>query len=666
MTSTVAKTILVALGTLVSSSCDRPDDPSRRGTAAGPASASVYYNGSIVTMEGDEPRYVEALVEEGGRITFVGSQEEAMAEAGPESARIDLQGRTLLPGFIDGHGHIYNTGLLSLAANALPAPDGPGTDFHGLVEAVRAWTETDNGAFLTGKMGWIMANGYDDSQLEEKAHPTRDVLDRISTTLPVVVIHQSGHLASVNTRALELIGYTSDTEDVEGGLIRRDRDGNPTGVLEEAAFFNALLPVLAEGSDEELQLRSVLAGQEQYARYGYTTAQDGRSTADATGAFEMASARGDLYIDVVAYPDIIWNRDAVTPAFHKADRSYTGHYRVGGVKLTLDGSPQGKTAWLSECYYVNPAGQDGCYTGYPVLSDEEATEHVTAAFANQWQILAHTNGDAAIDQFLRAVEAAQATHGYDDHRTVMIHGQTLREDQVGELVRLGVLPSLFPMHTFYWGDWHRESVLGEERAAFISPTRSVLDAGLKLTSHHDAPVTFPNSLRVLDATVNRVTRSGEILGPDQRLTPYEGLKALTEWAAIQHFEEGEKGTLSPGKLADLVILDRNPLTGDPLTIHQIQVMQTIKEGVTVYRSEEQVGGWEEAVEDEQVREAVAFVMSQMDQESPLDEILSVRRQVVRGFNYEVTFRLDDNSVWSARVNRGLDGEYTLLEEPMRR
>lgn len=656
------KTLILAISTLILLSCSQTDKNSSSSEGSESSSATVYYNGSIITMEGDEPVYVEALVEKDGRIAFVGAEEEAMVQAGPGHAMIDLQGKTLLPGFIDGHGHIYNTGFMSLAANVLPAPDGPGTDFDALVEAVKAWTETENGKFLSGKMGWIMANGYDDSQLRENAHPTREVLDKISTTLPVVVIHQSGHLACVNSKGLELMGYTRDTKDIEGGVMRRDKDGNPNGVLEEAAFFNALLPLIGEKTDKELQLRSVQKGQEEYAQYGYTTAQDGRTTADATGAFSIASAENKFFIDVVAYPDIIWNKEAVTPEFYKSDRSYTNHYRIGGVKLTLDGSPQGKTAWLSKCYHVNPEGQEGCYKGYPILPDEKAVEYVTTAFANKWQILAHTNGDAAIDQFIKAVDAAQKTNGYDDHRTVMIHGQTLRKDQIPDLTRLKILPSLFPMHTFYWGDWHRESVLGEERAAYISPARDVVDAGMTITSHHDAPVTFPNSLRVLDATVNRVTRSGHILGPDQRLSPYEGLKSLTEWAAIQHFEEDRKGTLTPGKLADLVILDRNPLKGDPMAIHDIQVLQTIKEGQTVYKKENLVGGWSDTEITSEVEDAVDFVISRMNNASSLKKILSAKRQVVKGYNYEVTFELENNSIWTAKVNRGLDGAFTLLDE----
>lgn len=570
----MTKTLILTISALMLFSCNQTTELTQP--------ATLYYNGDLLTMEGDQPQYVEALVTRGGVIAYAGTKAEAIKVAGKGHKVEDLQGNTLLPGFIDGHGHLYNAGLLSLAANVFPAPDGPGTDFDALVTAVKEWMETENGKFLSNKMGWIMANGYDDSQLKENAHPTREILDRISTTMPVVLIHQSGHLASVNSKGLEVVGYTKETGEINGGTIRRDEDGNPNGVLEEAAFFNALLPVLGARTDEELQLRSVQQGQQVYAQNGYTTAQDGRTTPDGSAAFALASKQQQFYIDVVAYPDIVWNSQSIIPDFYKTDRSYSNHYRIGGAKLSLDGSPQGKTAWLSKCYHVNPEGREGCYAGYGIMKDADAIKQVSKAFANQWQLMAHANGDAAIDQFIKAVDAAQQTNGYPDHRTVLIHGQTLRKDQIPDLVRLNILPSLFPMHTFYWGDWHRASVLGEERAAYISPTRDVLEAGLTLTSHHDAPVTFPNALRVLDATVNRVTRSGFVLGPDQRLTPYEGLKTLTEWAAFQYFEEATKGTLSPGKLADMVILNINPLKADPSTIHRIEVLRTIKEGEIVY------------------------------------------------------------------------------------
>ncbi|UXX79009.1 amidohydrolase [Reichenbachiella carrageenanivorans] len=545
--------------------------------------ATIYYNGDIITMESDEPTYAEAVVEENGKIVFVGNKDEA-SENYNKANQVDLEGKTMLPAFLDGHGHFYNVGFTAMCANILPPPDGPGVDFNSVVETLNEYKETETGKYVLEKLGWIIGNGYDDSQLAEKDHPKASDLDKVSTDLPVIIIHQSGHLASINSKGLELMGYTANTPNPDGGVIRKDSNGNPNGVLEEAAFFKVLFPVLGK-IDDDMAAKCIKQGQDEYAKKGYLTAQDGRTTTDQLAALRKAADEQAYYIDVVAYPDMTLGIEQVAEGTYTPTHQYKNKFRLGGVKLTLDGSPQGKTAWLTKCYHVNPEGRTGCYEGYPIMDDDKATEYVKTAFKNKWQILCHSNGDAAIDQYIKAVGAAEKEFGYLDHRTVLIHGQTLRKDQIPELVELSILPSLFPMHTFYWGDWHKESVLGEPRADYISPCRDVIDAGLTITSHHDAPVTFPNSMRVLDATVNRVTRSGKVLGADQRITVYEGLKTLTDWAAFQYFEEGRKGTLTVGKLADFVILDKNPLKIDPIQIHDIQVLESIKEGKKVYELE---------------------------------------------------------------------------------
>jgi len=286
---------------------------------------------------------------------------------------------------------------------------------------------------------------------------------------------------------------------------------------------------------------------------------------------------GRLQIDLVSYPDVLEVED-VQPSM-----TYSNRYRVGGVKLTIDGSPQGKTAWLTEPYFVPPEGQPADYRGYAAIDGQTANEAVEKAFANGWQILVHANGDAASDLFIAAVRLAKERHPDVDNRPVLIHGQVLREDQVDALDELQIFPSLFPMHTFYWGDWHRESVLGPERAENISPTGWVLERDMIFGSHHDAPVANPDAMRVLSATVTRTTRSGRVLGPEHRVPVATALKALTIWPAWQHFEEDSKGTIEVGKLADFVILAENPLTVDPDRLADIQVVETIKEGVSIYK-----------------------------------------------------------------------------------
>jgi hypothetical protein len=297
-------------------------------------------------------------------------------------------------------------------------------------------------------------------------------------------------------------------------------------------------------------------------------------------AMERVARAGDLAIDLVVYPDILEVEDI------RPRREYRDRLRIGGAKLTIDGSPQGKTAWLSRPYFVPPPGRPAGYTGYSAIDAETAYAAAEKAWANGWQLLCHANGDAAIDLMIAAMEEAGRRYPDADTRPVLVHGQTLRHDQVPHLQRLGIFPSLFPMHTFYWGDWHRDSVLGADRAEDISPTGWILARGMRFGTHHDAPVALPSSTRVLSATVTRRSRSGDILGPEHRVPVATALRAMTLWAAWQHFEEDTKGSLEPGKLADLVILSDNPLTVPEDQLDDLVVIRTIKEDRVVYERSE--------------------------------------------------------------------------------
>lgn len=545
---------------------------------AAPISAdSIYTGGDIVTVNELQPK-AEAVAVRGGRIAAVGYRDEVMKLKGPKTRVIHLGGMTMIPGLIDAHGHVFLTGIQALSANLLPPPDGEGADIPSLQRLLKDWASKNRKAI--GKIGWIIGFGYDDSQLKEQRHPTRDDLDQVSTTVPVVIVHQSAHLAVMNSKALEIAGYTADSKNPEGGVIRRKQGSQePDGGLEEAAWFGTVGKVFGQvGSAESMAI--LKAGTELYASFGYTTAQEGRASPDIVATMSATAKQGGLKIDIVAYPDIIIGAHVIKAPL--LSRRYTNHVRIGGAKLSLDGSPQGKTAWLTKPYFKIPTGQKDDYAGYAALTDEQATAYVDKAFANGWQILTHLSGDAAIDQFIQAVRAVEKKYGMTDRRPVAIHAHTARLDQVLAFKELGILPSFFPMHTYYWGDWHRDSVLGAERAANISPTGWALEHGMTFTSHHDAPVALPDSMRVLDATVNRVTRSGRVLGPDQRVSPLVALKAQTIWSAYQHFEEKTKGSIEVGKLADFVVLDQNPLTIDPLKIAGIKVVETIKEGRAVY------------------------------------------------------------------------------------
>jgi predicted amidohydrolase YtcJ len=535
---------------------------------------AIYQNGTILTIVDGAP-VAEAVAVKDGRILAVGTEAEVLKTAGSATRKIDLGGKTMLPGFVDSHGHAYLVGLQAISANLLPPPDGKGKDIAALQTLLSDWA-AGNQEFVD-KIGWIVGFGYDDSQLAEKRHPTREDLDKVSTELPVLIIHQSGHLGVANSKALEIAGVTANTPDPKGGIFRREAGSQePNGVAEEYAFFQLVLNLMGR-FDDEMNEMLVREGVQLEASFGYTTVQEGRATGTGLAAMQRAAENGELPIDLVVYPDILEVAN-ISPSM-----SYKNHYRVGGAKLTIDGSPQGKTAWLTEPYFVPPAGRPKDYRGYAAIDQATTDNAVEKAYANGWQILCHANGDAAIDAFIEAVRLAKKKYPDVDNRPVLIHGQTLRKDQVGELKELGIFPSLFPMHTFYWGDWHRESVLGPQRAENISPTGWVLAEGMMFGSHHDAPVALPDSMRVLSATVTRRTRTGRVLGPEHRVPVATALKALTIWPAWQHFEEDRKGTIEVGKLADLVVLSDNPMTVPEDQLAGLKVLETIKEGQLVYK-----------------------------------------------------------------------------------
>jgi predicted amidohydrolase YtcJ len=538
--------------------------------------ATVYYGGDILTMKGDTPEYVEALVVKDGKISFVGESSQAMNFAGPGHKMIDLKGKTLVPGFIDGHAHFSNFSSQAIGALLLPSPDGKANDMNSLIEILKEWNTPENRAYT----GWIWGTGFDDSVLEEKRFPTKHDLDKVSTEHPIMIIHISGHFAVVNSKGLEKLGLDANSKDPEGGIIRREPNSNePNGVLEELAAIPYMMDALMPKT-EEANLKFFLAGQDMAKSYGYTTAQDGRTMQNHEFLAKLADS-SLIEIDVVSYIDYMFLDKYMDSKWNS--KNYNNRYRIGGMKVTLDGSPQGRTAWRTQPYLLPPDGAAADYSGYPAIpNDDELLAIYERGFKNNWQILTHANGDAAMDQMIRTQKIMAEKYGNDDRRNVLIHGQYIREDQLDSFKELNVVASLFPLHTFYWGDWHKQ-IIGDSLGNKISPVKTALNKGLNITIHTDAPVALPNLMRVVWTAVNRTSRSGEIIGAEERLTPYEALKAITDWSAYQHFEEDKKGTLEEGKLADLVILDANPLKVEPDAIKEITVVETIKEGKSIYK-----------------------------------------------------------------------------------
>ncbi|MGL4561558.1 MAG: amidohydrolase, partial [Brevinema sp.] len=313
--------------------------------------------------------------------------------------------------------------------------------------------------------------------------------------------------------------------------------------------------------------------------FGYTTMQEGRASSAQILIMKLLAFFRMLPVDLNAYADFETGKKYLPQTSLK----YVNRFRVAGMKLTLDGSPQGKTAWRDRPYVVPPHNHNSDYVGYPSVEKQKVLEQIALSYESNWQIGIHANGEAAIDLFLEGTEYAENLHGKKDRRPILIHGQFMRKDHIKKIKNVGAVPSVFPSHTFYWGEWHKNETIGKPGVFHISPTKWLEDENIIFTVHHDAPVIIPDSMKVLWSTVNRISRKGEIIGTDQRISVITALKALTLWGAYQYFEEDSKGSIEVGKLADFVILSDNPLTINPMELNTIKVLETIKEGKSIYK-----------------------------------------------------------------------------------
>lgn len=540
---------------------------------------SLYFNGNIITVNDRLPQ-AEALLVENGKIVAVGTYDEVHQLADEQTNMVDLQGKTMLPGFIDGHGHV--TDVLCDLSELFPPPNGNIDSKNALLDKLKELIK--NGKILEN--GWFVVAGYDNAFFENNAHPTREELDQISNDIPMLVLHVSGHIAVANSKAFEIVGWTKDTPNPDGGVIQKDPvTGELNGIIEEAPLQMMAYDYALKGLSIKFLAEKFLNNQMFYASQGVTTAQEGAVfTQEMMDVILYCRDHDMMLIDIGAYPLQGYVTSLIQD--NSPEQKYNNHLKIGGSKVVGDGSPQAKTAWLTEPYYVRPDNTEEGYHGYPVYTDEQMFVFCKEALEHNWQMLVHCNGDAMGDQFIRCYrQALKDTGNQTALRPVMIHAQTVREDQLDDMKELGITPSFFHDHVFYWGDWHYESVLGPERGSRISPLASAVKRGMPFTLHNDMPVTPVTPIFNIHNAVNRVTRNGRVLGSEYCIDVMEAIRALTIYGAYQYFDEDIKGSLEVGKLADLVILDKNPLTVPKETIKDIKVLETIKEGVTIYRAE---------------------------------------------------------------------------------
>lgn len=542
-------------------------------TQAAEGGAQLWRGGTIITMDGERPRTVEAVVVVGGRIEFAGKEGNARRRAGPDAIIHDLKGRTMLPGFVDAHSH-FAVALQTAGWDDLRGGANPPRTIAELQQRIAARI-----AELRIPPGqWVILWQYDQESLAEKRHISRAEIDAIAPDHPVLVFHVSLHGIVANSAALAKAAITDDCAVPPGGIAPRDADGRLNGTLFEKAM-DPVLAALPRPTPARL-MGAIDAAQNLYLAEGYTHAQDGYTQPRELAFLTSDAVRGGLKLDLVL---LAGGDDIAALAANPALQfgSYRGRVKVQGVKLILDGSPQARTAFFTRDYARGSPEGAHPWHGKPIISTDQFVDRARQANDRGWQLFIHANGDAAIDMAIAGLDNL-GIKAADNRRPVIIHSQFQRPDQLSHYARIGVGPAYFSNHSWYWADVHRTN-FPKQVVDFISPFRAAKAAGLIASNHSDYGVTPLDTRFQLWTSMARISPTGVVSGPDQRLSAYEALQALTTGPAWQVFEEDRKGRIKAGFLADFVILDRNPLTTPRDAIKGIKVLETIKEGATVWR-----------------------------------------------------------------------------------
>ncbi len=556
------------------------------------APATVYSGGDILTMKGPTPAYVEALVEKDGKILYVGKRSDALRAAGKDARQVNLAGATLMPGFVDAHGHLVYATHTMLDA-----------DLAGVRNIPELLARLQAHAAETAEGERIVGMGYRAEQMAEKRHPTRAELDTVSATRPITVSDGSGHHGVFNTALMNELKLGAATPDPEGGFFDRLPGSRE---LEGHAAETAWMAILATRKPlTDAQTRKgVQRASQLWVENGMTTASElglGLSGDDIPIVTAIINEKL-LPIDLVIFAKASASERIIDSAYQiqksrtnpngetsadllsvrpDLDQRYINRVRLAGIKFWMDGSVD--TAFLSRPFARNPPGvTTPDYRGMRVDPQDELVAALQKYWRTNRQIAAHAIGDEAIEQLLVAAEATAREKGMGDDRPIVQHAQFLRPDQLQRVKALNGTVSFTAAGIYPMGEYIRD-LIGPERVSWVGPANSAERMGVNWTINTDWPAgVSPSLLYAAWNVVNRQTRSGALLVPEERVSAYAAMRAITINGAYQYREEKTKGTLEAGKLADLVILSANPVKVAPMAIKDITVMQTIKEGLVVY------------------------------------------------------------------------------------
>jgi predicted amidohydrolase YtcJ len=537
----------------------------------------IIRGGEIVTVNPGQPA-AEAVAIAGGRIVAVGSEADVMKHKGEGTEVTDLADKTLVPGFVDGHSHFFSLVDVQSQAVCASPPAGPCKSVADVIAQLEKLKERRK----VGPGKFVIGFGYDPELLAEKRAPTKQELDAAFPDNPVILVHVSGHGAMLNSKALAIYGVNAATPTPVGGVIGREPGSNgPNGLLFETAFLPIFSNVPGPDGDEAIEL--LKTGQDLYLREGITTAQEGATMKHQLDLLRALADRGALKLDVIALAFIAEVDKVFGGKPPQNEPEYKNRLRIGGVKALMDGSPQGRTAAFTTPYLTDgPAGQKN-WRGELSFPQPVLNEMVKKVYDGGATLFVHCNGDAAIDALLEAHRFASGGEPAKPRGTVGVHSQFIRRDQLEKYKAWGITPSFFTIHCFYFGDTHVAN-RGRAQADFISPLKSARAIGLRPANHTDFNVAPLSQIFTIHTAVNRISRSGQTIGADERVTPLEALEAITIDGARLYGEEAKKGSIEVGKLADFAILSGNPLSVPPASIQTIRVEETIKEGKTVWKA----------------------------------------------------------------------------------
>ncbi|MFH1137886.1 MAG: amidohydrolase [Pseudomonadota bacterium] len=533
---------------------------------------AVFFNGRVISMNPAAPRF-SALGVQGDLFQAVGSDEELRRLAGPDTRLVDLEGRTVIPGLIETHGHLSYYSLCLALEDASPEENPRIEDLKKRLARAAA---------ASGPGAWIGAWGYDDTRISDNRHLTRLDLDEAAPNNPVFVLHVSSHAGYTNSLALKMAGVGPETPDPAGGIIHRDENGLPSGLLLEPAAME-LVSRLRPVPDAAAFERLIPLAAAKCHREGITSVHDAAvgafgEGAKAVRAYQRLEAGNQLRLRVYLTMVEQFYRPFLDQGLF---RGFGNKFlKLGAVKNFQDGSIQALTGALGEDYHNRPG-----YKGMFIMPQEALDAFVERNHGEGLQIAIHANGDGAIESVIQAFERAQAKHARTDARHMIIHCQMASEDHISRMKALGIIPSFFVNHVYYWGDRHLNLFLGRTRAERIDPLGSAIRAGLPFTLHADVPVTPLSPIFSMHNAVNRMTRNGVQLGRDQCITPYQALEAYTTNAAKCSFEEREKGRIEPGMLADFVVLSEDILATAPERIKDVKALKTFVGGELVYEAD---------------------------------------------------------------------------------